>query len=151
MEGQAKVANADPGNTSPHWIQVSIKASTREREDGLAAMPRYEKSEHCLRYHDGRRRADGKEIRNTHPTVKPVDLMSYLITLGSRPGNVVLDPFVGSGTTCIAADLLNRRWIGIERDSAYAGIARSRLQMAPNVRSTKKRNGSHRSRILNPT
>ena len=47
-------------------------------------------------------------------TVKPLKLMSYLVTLGSREGDVVLDPFVGSGTACIAAQALNRKWLGIE-------------------------------------
>ena len=44
---------------------------------------------------------------NFHPTVKPISLMSYLVTMGSRENDLVLDPFVGSGTTCIAAKLLN--------------------------------------------
>jgi DNA methylase len=67
---------------------------------------------------------------NNHPTVKPLSLMSYLITLGSRPGDVVLDPFVGSGTTALAAKMLNRRYIGIEREREYVDIARARLKAA---------------------
>ncbi len=66
--------------------------------------------------------------RNFHPTVKPIRLMSYLITLGSRPGDLVLDPFVGSGTTCIAAKILNRNYIGIEREQEYYRIAIKRLK-----------------------
>jgi site-specific DNA-methyltransferase (adenine-specific) len=65
--------------------------------------------------------------RNHHPTVKPLKLMSYLITLTSRPGDVVLDPFVGSGTTAIAAEQLGRIGIGIEREPEYAEIASARL------------------------
>ena len=66
--------------------------------------------------------------KNNHPTVKPIELMSYLITLGSRDNDVVVDPFVGSGTTCIAAKLLNRKYIGIEKEEDYAIIAKARIK-----------------------
>jgi DNA modification methylase len=66
--------------------------------------------------------------KNNHPTVKPISLMSYLITLGSREDDLVLDPFVGSGTTCIAAKLLNRKYIGMEMDSDYVVIAQERIK-----------------------
>lgn len=68
--------------------------------------------------------------RNDHPTVKPVKLMSYLVTLGSRKGDVVLDPFVGSGTTCVAAHALGRRYIGIEREPRYWRTAVRRVRQA---------------------
>jgi len=55
-------------------------------------------------------------------------LMSYLITMGSRKGDVVLDPFCGSGTTCIAAHKLQRRSIGIELNPEYFRIAQARLR-----------------------
>lgn len=67
-----------------------------------------------------------KSEKNHHPTVKPLKLMSYLITLGSRPGDVVLDPFLGSGTTAIAAKQLGREYIGIEREAEYVEIAKAR-------------------------
>jgi site-specific DNA-methyltransferase (adenine-specific) len=66
--------------------------------------------------------------RNNHPTVKPLTLMSYLITMGSRPGDVVLDPFCGSGTTCIAAHKLQRRSIGIELNQQYFEIAAAKMR-----------------------
>ena len=53
--------------------------------------------------------------------------MTYLVTMGSRPGDVVLDPFMGSGSTCIAAKILDRRYIGIELDQEYFDIAEARL------------------------
>lgn len=68
-----------------------------------------------------------KPTSNIHSTVKPLTLMSYLITLGSRPGDVVLDPFLGSGTTAIAAKQLGRECIGIEREEEYVRIAEARL------------------------
>lgn len=64
---------------------------------------------------------------NTHATVKPLKLMSYLITMGSREGDLILDPFCGSGTVCIAAHQLHRRWIGIEMNPEYAEIIKKRL------------------------
>lgn len=66
-------------------------------------------------------------VQNTHPTCKPTKLMSYLITLFTRPGDTVLDPFCGSGTTCVAAKQLDREFIGIEREAEYVEIAKARL------------------------
>ena len=65
---------------------------------------------------------------NFHPTVKPIELMSYLVTLGSRKDDLVVDPFVGSGTTCIAAKLLGRNYMGVEKDEDYAMIATERVK-----------------------
>jgi DNA modification methylase len=65
--------------------------------------------------------------KNSHPTVKPLKLMSYLITMGSRPGDIVLDPFSGTGTTSIAAMLLKRDYVGIEISPEYHEIALKRL------------------------
>jgi ParB/RepB/Spo0J family partition protein len=65
---------------------------------------------------------------NTHPTVKPIKLMAYLVTMGSREGDVVLDCFAGSGTTCVAAQMLNRKFIGIELDKEYHAIAVKKVE-----------------------
>jgi len=64
---------------------------------------------------------------NEHPTVKPVDLMRWLVQLVTAEGQTVLDPFAGSGTTLLAADYLGRDWIGIERDDGHAELARRRV------------------------
>ena len=66
--------------------------------------------------------------KNPHPTVKPLKLMAYLITMGSREGDIVLDCFSGSGTTCIAAMMLKRDFIGIEISKEYHEIALKRLE-----------------------
>ena len=66
--------------------------------------------------------------RGVESEVKPIQLMSYLITMGSRKHDVVLDPFCGSGTTCMAAHLLERRWVGIEMEEEYVKIASARLR-----------------------
>jgi len=68
-----------------------------------------------------------EKTRNNHPTVKPVALMEYLIKLISREGHVVLDPFMGSGTTGVACKKLNRNFVGIEKEPEYMEIAKSRI------------------------
>ena len=65
---------------------------------------------------------------NTHPTVKPTALMEWLVKLVTREGGVVLDPFMGSGTTGVACANLNRRFVGIEREWQYMEIAGPRVQ-----------------------
>ncbi len=62
-----------------------------------------------------------------HPSQKPLDLIEKLVACASDEGDLVLDPFLGSGTTAAAAKNLNRKWIGIERDPAYIQIAEQRL------------------------
>jgi len=70
----------------------------------------------------------GKTQRqNIHPTVKPVSLFKYLITMGSREGDLILDPFMGSGTTAIACEQIARDWIGIEKIPEYVEIFKARL------------------------
>ena len=70
--------------------------------------------------------------QNIHPTVKPIQLFSYLVTLGSRKDDVVLDPFMGSGTTPISCVTLDRKYLGIEREKEYFEIAEARVDRAKN-------------------
>ena len=90
-------------------------------------------------------RTDDGAIENDHPTVKPRDLMEWLIRLVTREGQIVLDPFAGSGTTCMAAKGLGRRFIGIERQAKYADVARVRCGLTPDdpsvVRGDDEQNG----------
>jgi site-specific DNA-methyltransferase (adenine-specific) len=67
---------------------------------------------------------------NTHPTVKPTDLMRYLCRLVTPPGGIVLDPFMGSGSTGKAAILEGFQFIGIEREAEYLAIAEARISHA---------------------
>lgn len=65
-----------------------------------------------------------------HPTQKPEKLVAKAVLASSRPGDVVMDPFLGSGTTSVVAKKLGRRYVGIEIDKHYACIAEKRLEMA---------------------
>jgi modification methylase len=62
-----------------------------------------------------------------HSTQKPESLLYRVILASSNPGDVVLDPFFGSGTTRVIAKRLHRQWIGIEREQKYIGLAQSRI------------------------
>lgn len=68
---------------------------------------------------------------NHHPTVKPIRLMEYLIRLITPPGGTVLDPFMGSGSTGVAAKRLGFDFIGIELNSDYVAIAEKRIEATP--------------------
>jgi DNA modification methylase len=84
---------------------------------------------------DATDRSEGAE-GNAHPTVKPTDLMRYLVRLVTPPGGIVLDPFMGSGSTGKAAGLERFEFIGIELSADYLQIARARiawLGTAPSV------------------
>jgi hypothetical protein len=73
---------------------------------------------------------DDRSDGNTHPTVKPTDLMRYLCRLVTPPGGTVLDPFMGSGSTGKAAMLEGFEFIGIEREPQYFAIAEQRITRA---------------------
>jgi len=77
--------------------------------------------------HKIREKEEWQGNKNFHSTVKPVKLPCYFITLGTRPGDVILDPFMGSGTTGVAAAMLNRDFIGIELNPEYVKIAEARI------------------------
>ncbi len=63
-----------------------------------------------------------------HPCQMPVKLLARIITVSSNPGDLVLDPFSGSGTTCVAADMLKRKYIGIDVSRQYVSKARRRIE-----------------------
>ena len=63
-----------------------------------------------------------------HPSQKPIDLIEKLVLCSTDKGDLVIDPFLGSGTTAVAAKKLGRKWIGIEKNADYLQMARSRLK-----------------------
>lgn len=109
------------------------KASKRERNAGLDDFEEVVTdvlARHRSRRMEEMKRPDGAEPakgRNHHPCVKPLSLMKWLCRLITPPGGLILDPFLGSGSTGIAAMLEGFKFIGIERDEGYAEIARARL------------------------
>ena len=89
-------------------------------------------------------RTENGAIENDHPTVKPIDLMEWLIKLVTREGQVVLDPFTGSGTIPKAAKALNREFVGIEQQPRYADIARVRCGLTPDDPATVRSDDAQR-------
>ncbi|PKL46126.1 MAG: hypothetical protein CVV39_07610 [Planctomycetes bacterium HGW-Planctomycetes-1] len=69
-----------------------------------------------------------KEEKRIHEAQKPLDLIEYLIKLTTKEGQLVLDPFMGSGTTAIAAKLLNRKFIGFEANQEFFETSLKRLE-----------------------
>jgi len=98
--------------------------------------PKYEM---IIFMHKGRRLINGKRDANivrfnrtmniVHPTQKPVDLIEYLLAKFSNDGDLIMDPFMGSGSTGVACQNLNRSFIGIEKDEIYFNIAKERIEM----------------------
>jgi modification methylase len=75
----------------------------------------------------GPERLRGGDGKKAHPTQKPEALLHRILLASTRPGEIVLDPFFGTGTTGAVAKRLGRRFIGIERDPAYVALARARI------------------------
>ncbi|MBE7219599.1 MAG: modification methylase, partial [Caulobacteraceae bacterium] len=76
----------------------------------------------------GRERLKDDGGRKVHPTQKPEALLARVILAASHPGDVVLDPFFGTGTTGAVAKRLGRDYVGLERDAGYAAAARARIE-----------------------
>lgn len=123
LGGVSKFFNLDAWEDARLPFILSPKASRKEKEAGLQESDDNEKSGNNLA---SKLRPAAR--KNPHPTVKPIKLMSYLITMGSREGDIVLDPFCGTGTTCIAAMMLKRDYIGVEISKEYHEIALKRLE-----------------------
>ena len=114
------------------------KASKSERNFGLDSLEDKRKSgsmdanvDNVMQLGGASLKGNPKQIqlkKNNHPTVKPIKLMEYLIKLVTRKGAIVLDPFIGSGTTAIACLKLNRKYIGIEKEEEYIKIANARIK-----------------------
>jgi len=111
----------------------SPKASKADRDEGCEGMEARQTHE---RKPDGKstfERSNRVPTSNHHPTVKPVDLMTYLCRLITPPGGTILDPFTGSGSTGKAAILEDFKFIGIEREAEYIEIARARIDAVNQV------------------
>lgn len=132
---------ADEGSAARFFY--CAKASKSDRDEGLDGFDEKETqggggrdlsdySEETAHLKDAARKygAVGAKKKNTHPTVKPTDLMRYLCRLVTPPNGVILDPFMGSGSTGKAAMLEGFRFIGCEMKEDYAAIAKARIEAA---------------------
>ena len=72
--------------------------------------------------------SDKEKVR--HPSQKPMTLVEKLITSSSRRGDIVLDPFIGSGTTAVVAESAGRKWIGIEKESKYIVMTKKTFEVS---------------------
>ncbi len=75
----------------------------------------------------GKERLKGKDGRAMHPTQKPEEMLKRIIIASSNKGDLVLDPFLGSGTTAVVANQLERNWIGIEVSDKYVKMSEQRI------------------------
>ena len=103
------------------------KASKYERNAGLEGMPTKEVHRYGSGIGEGIDPNAPSKDKNFHPTIKPLKLMEYLIKLVTPPKGIVLDPFMGSGSTGVAAKKLGFEFIGIEREAEYLEIAKRRI------------------------
>jgi DNA modification methylase len=130
-ETAAEMLDAQSVTGASRFFYVA-KASRAERNAGLTGLPTRKWQEQGFRDNDSThlspRAGAGRtsENQNHHPTVKPITLMRYLCRLITPPNGVILDPFMGSGTTGIAAAQEGFSFIGIEREAEYFEIAKRR-------------------------
>ncbi len=110
-----------------HRFFYAAKASRRERDAGCEQLPRRVTQAYKIGAKNVRR-CNENPVANIHPTVKPIELMRWLVRLLTPPGGLVLDPFAGSGSTGAAAVLEGARFLGIEREAVYVPIARARIK-----------------------
>jgi site-specific DNA-methyltransferase (adenine-specific) len=117
------------------------KAAKKDRNEGLdnfeekikaGAEFRPNHMEKALEGEDGNPFGRWGKIKNNHPTVKPTDLMRYLINLVTPPNGTILDPFMGSGSTGKAAVRCGLNFIGIEKEQEYMDIASARIEHEKN-------------------
>ena len=123
--GSRKTGYGDPGSAARFFY--CAKASKSDRNEGLDGFTPATTSDGRAVAADNAYQRGKTERANTHPTVKPTDLMRYLCRLVTPPGGVVLDPFMGSGSTGKAAILEGFQFIGIEREAEYVEIAKARI------------------------
>jgi len=130
--GADRGGHDDNGGSAARFFYCA-KASKKDRDEGLEGFDLKTNDFHRASSglnqdrpgREGRKQSEG--ARNHHPTVKPTALMRYLCRLITPPQGIVLDPFMGSGSTGKAAVLEGFQFIGIERDAEYLEIAKARI------------------------
>ena len=127
IEAGTQIGLGDVGGASRFFY--CAKTSRAERNAGLDDFEKKPLLWSSGEQSPGTFQAEGTEkaARNPHPTVKPINLMRWLIRLATPPGGTVLDPFLGSGTTGCAAALEGVSFVGVELDPDYFEIAKARI------------------------
>jgi len=127
--GNWKSTYGDSGTYSRFFLVPKAARSDREPVLGGLATSEQRTLSGGAWVAEGRTASSGRPgLRaNVHPTVKPTELMRHLVRLVTPTGGVVLDPFLGSGTTALAAEMEGFAWVGIEREAEYVAIAEARL------------------------
>lgn len=122
-------SNQVDGRGSAARFFYCAKADRADRNDGLHGMPTRDLNWSSGTQSPGTFQSENtnRKVENHHPTVKPTDLMRYLVRLVTPVGGTVLDPFMGSGSTLKAAELEGFSAIGMEIDPAYVEIAKRRI------------------------
>jgi len=122
---------ADTGGSAARFFYCA-KASKSERNAGLEGLPEKPGGSNAKGYtQDVANGLDrNRPVANFHPTVKPIALMRYLVKLVTPPNGTVLDPFLGSGTTAVAAILEGFNWMGCEMTEDYWPIIEARVAWA---------------------
>jgi len=140
-DGSDEVVNLFPniGEESPARFFYTPKASQSERNEGLYEFDKKYTASAEFRPNHMEKATEGQSgnpygrwqpKKNIHPTVKPIELMRYLVRLITPKGGLCLDPYVGSGTTAIACKQEKKEYIGIEIDEEYHSIAEARIKAA---------------------
>lgn len=93
----------------------------------LTKASTFERFIYCAKASTSERNNGLDQLKNTHPTVKPLGLMQQLVSLSTEPGEICLDPFMGSGTTGCACIKEARRFIGIERERDFCRLSKHRI------------------------
>ena len=134
-KGIANRTHNDSGGASRFFY--CSKASKRDRNEGLEDFETKQRDESRKVGNpggDNPRNRGVNPTQNFHPTVKPTSLMQYLLRLVTPKGGVVLDPFMGSGSTGKACVYEGFNFIGIDQDLDYVGIAKGRIQFAKHIK-----------------
>lgn len=132
-KGAPKVANIQRCETNPKWRKKENKTSTQRLSDGSVQKLQYEtgkdtrKMDNIWKLNTGYMQGTRDKIAFQHPATFPDLLAERHILSWSNENDIVLDPFLGSGTTVKMAKLKNRRWIGIEISEEYCKIAKNRI------------------------
>ena len=111
------------------WIVWDKDNGANDFADAELAWTSFKTAVRIIKWRwNGMLQEPGQKDHRQHPTQKPLGVMKWILERYSKPEQTILDPFCGSGTTCVAAKMLGRNYIGIDISEEYCKIARERLE-----------------------